>query len=329
MTEQQEPERPTEFNKEFRTKVYQHVQKYAAPSLARTVFETLLTFLIFYSCLFVGWLDWPPLAIRIVSVLIAGLARMRVFIIFHDVAHGSSIPLSHPLNLPVGTALGTVCLTPYFWWQSGHNYHHRHSNNLDKKQYAQSCPWTSSQLRSVPLWQKIVYVLVFGKFTLLSLSHFLYFTIGQRFFAKWYENALIVAEWSALAYFFGTRIIVLELITAYIGSFCGFFLFHSQHTFHNVYKRNEADWHPFDNGLRGSSFLQVPRPLKFFTYGIEYHHVHHINALVPGYRLQQCHEAAGEMFDMVPRTTLSSSIEMLKYNVYNEKLQSFEELYFD
>jgi hypothetical protein len=42
--------------------------------------------------------------------------------------------------------------------------------------------------------------------------------------------------------------------------------------------------------LLGSSFIQIPYLLKYFTMGIEYHHIHHTNAKIPGYNLQQYHE---------------------------------------
>ena len=32
--------------------------------------------------------------------------------------------------------------------------------------------------------------------------------------------------------------------------------------------------------------------LKFFTLGIEYHHIHHASTRVPCYKIQQCHEEA-------------------------------------
>ena len=101
----------------------------------------------------------------------------------------------------------------------------------------------------------------------------------------------------------------------------GLFFFHIQHTFEDV-KRRENITH-LEQGLLGASFLQVPNFLKYFTFGIEYHHIHHLNAKVPGYLLRQCHDAAErEKIDywwMVHRVGWKEIVD-IKYVLYDEKL---------
>jgi fatty acid desaturase len=46
----------------------------------------------------------------------------------------------------------------------------------------------------------------------------------------------------------------------------------------------------YANAMEGSSLMVVPRWMKFFTAGIEYHHIHHLNAKVASYSLQACHD---------------------------------------
>lgn len=40
----------------------------------------------------------------------------------------------------------------------------------------------------------------------------------------------------------------------------------------------------------------MPEIFKFFTLGIEYHHIHHLNAKVPSYYLRQCHDDGEKIF---------------------------------
>jgi len=65
-----------------------------------------------------------------------------------------------------------------------------------------------------------------------------------------------------------------------------------------------------DNGLEGCSHLQIGFPLNWFTLGIEYHHVHHLNARIPGYRLKAAHlyiqQHHPHFWQAVPTLTLSS-----------------------
>ena len=44
--------------------------------------------------------------------------------------------------------------------------------------------------------------------------------------------------------------------------------------------------------MHGSSFLYIPEALKYFTLGIEYHHIHHFRTRIPGYMLRAVHEGA-------------------------------------
>jgi omega-6 fatty acid desaturase (delta-12 desaturase) len=56
--------------------------------------------------------------------------------------------------------------------------------------------------------------------------------------------------------------------------------------------QNPVPWDRYAAAFDGSSFLQVHPLLKFFTLGIEYHHIHHLDIRVPGYSLQRCHDEA-------------------------------------
>jgi omega-6 fatty acid desaturase (delta-12 desaturase) len=68
------------------------------------------------------------------------------------------------------------------------------------------------------------------------------------------------------------------------------FLFHIQHVWphRGVYRAPKELHNRAAAGLLGSSYLSVPWWFSWATMGIEYHHIHHCNARVPGYRLQVC-----------------------------------------
>ena len=77
-----------------------------------------------------------------------------------------------------------------------------------------------------------------------------------------------------------------------------------------------------NSGLLGSSFIQVPKYLKYFTCGIEYHHIHHINAKIPGYNLQKYHEeviSKSNLFDNVVKLSMNDCYNNLQLRLYDEK----------
>lgn len=68
-----------------------------------------------------------------------------------------------------------------------------------------------------------------------------------------------------------------------------------------------------------------PAPLslwhRFFSVGIEYHHIHHLNAHVPCYNLRACHESApAGMWTGVREITLKQGWETLKLVLWDEQV---------
>ena len=66
-------------------------------------------------------------------------------------------------------------------------------------------------------------------------------------------------------------------------------VFFVQHNFPGSYASNEQDWSYFKGAIEGSSFLQLPPILNWFTADIAYHHIHHLSERIPNYRLRYCH----------------------------------------
>ncbi|WP_413296407.1 fatty acid desaturase [Synechococcus sp. MIT S9452] len=82
-------------------------------------------------------------------------------------------------------------------------------------------------------------------------------------------------------------------------------VFFIQHNFPGSYASSEEDWSYFKGALEGSSFLQMPALLNWFTADIAYHHIHHLSERIPNYRLSQCHQANLHLLDGVRRLRLS------------------------
>ena len=106
-----------------------------------------------------------------------------------------------------------------------------------------------------------------------------------------------------------------------ISSSLGVILFHNQHTFNPPYVVSNNTWNKKDSGLKGSSFIQIPKYLKYFTMGIEYHHIHHMNASIPGYHLQGIHEGVCQTsneFDTITILSMKDCYHNLWLALYDE-----------
>ena len=76
-------------------------------------------------------------------------------------------------------------------------------------------------------------------------------------------------------------------------------VFFVQHNFPGSYASDEKDWSYFKGAIEGSSFLQMPAILNWFTADIAYHHIHHLSERIPNYRLRDCHHANLHLLDDV------------------------------
>jgi acyl-lipid omega-6 desaturase (Delta-12 desaturase) len=100
----------------------------------------------------------------------------------------------------------------------------------------------------------------------------------------------------------------------------GIWLFYVQHQFEDAYWQSSAEWDFTDAALRGSSYLKLPRVLQFFTGNIGLHHVHHLNARIPNYRLQRAHDE-NAIFEQVPTLSLWEALRTVKLKLWDDDLQ--------
>merc|ERR1711920_134166 len=110
----------------------------------------------------------------------------------------------------------------------------------------------------------------------------------------------------------------LELLTVAVYGAIGHVLFHIQHTFESSYKSRAPYYSAYVNCFLGCSFLVLPRWLKWFSLGIEYHHIHHLNPQVPCYHLESCHASALDFWVDVTAVSLREMFATLSFSVYDE-----------
>jgi omega-6 fatty acid desaturase (delta-12 desaturase) len=111
-----------------------------------------------------------------------------------------------------------------------------------------------------------------------------------------------------------------------IGANLGVMFFHSQHGFNPSYVVNNKSFNQKDSGLLGSSFIQVPYFLKYFTGNIEYHHIHHMNSKIPSYNLQSYHkDFKNNNIVKLTLTDCYNNLWLVLYDEDNNKFITFNE----
>ena len=90
----------------------------------------------------------------------------------------------------------------------------------------------------------------------------------------------------------------------------GSYLFYAQHNFPDVSFNDSAGWTYEKAALESSSFMRTNRIMAWFTGNIGYHHVHHLNARIPFYRLPEVLREIPEL--QTPKTTSLNPMEIIR-----------------
>ena len=98
----------------------------------------------------------------------------------------------------------------------------------------------------------------------------------------------------------------------------GVWLFYVQHQFEDVMWARADGWAHHDAALKGSSYYDLPGPLRWLTANIGIHHVHHLNSRIPYYRLGEVMRDHPELKN-VGRVTIWQSLGSVRLSLWCEK----------
>jgi acyl-lipid omega-6 desaturase (Delta-12 desaturase) len=149
-----------------------------------------------------------------------------------------------------------------------------------------------------------------------------YWKSDKEYWHMFWNNVVLLSIWVLMCWAFGTaRFFTIYLISASIAGGVGIILFTVQHNFEHSYASDSGNWDYDTGAIKGSSFLILPRWLNWFTANIAYHHVHHLSAKIPNYRLIGCHNEYRDLFSDVTRVKLSQIHKALKYILWDTRTQ--------
>lgn len=277
-----------------------------------------------------------PLALRVVCSALTGLLIVRMFVLFHDFMHRAILRGSR-----VATAIfhgfGVAILVPPTVWKETHNYHHAHTAKIIGSHVGSFAMVTTTMWRSMTPRQRLMYRAVRHPLTIF-LAYGTVFLWGMAIapFLRAPRRhpdaaisvlvhlglvALVVARfgWASAAF-----AIVLPMA---IACALGAYLFYAQHNFPGVYVAERTRWTYTDAALRSSSYLELGPLMRYFTANIGYHHVHHLNAGIPFYRLPEAMEGVPELrhpttITLSPRTIVAC-LRLALWDPQREELVPF------
>jgi len=329
------------------------VDRYATPSDVRG-FLQLLSVVVPIAALWfaiaIASPDSPWLAAAATWCL--SLFLLRGFVLMHDCGH-HSLFRSKPLNRVGGFLLGVLAGIPQPVWAENHRYHHVTNGNWARYRGPLNVACVSDYLE-MDAGQRRRYRLT-RDILMAPIAGCLYFLVNPRVTwlrATWqllrrraartddgrspadaappkrvtsthyrhmtWNNLALLSGWALMAWAVGpVPFFLAYVISGALAGGYGLILFTVQHNFEHAYASADEGWCRDEAALHGTSFLVLPRWINWITADAAYHHVHHLCAGVPNYRLAACHAEHAALFATVRRVGLFEIPAALKHVLWD------------
>lgn len=154
--------------------------------------------------------------------------------------------------------------------------------------------------------------------TVIASHRSQYWQTGAEFWDVLLNNIFVVGSWFILSYLTEPRLflslyaIVMTLAGAIF--ICVFFV---QHNFEGSYAHKTDDWDYLRGAIEGSSYLDLPPILRWFTADISYHTIHHLSERIPNYHLAACHRVNHHLLGKVTTLWMGDLLHCSKFILWD------------
>jgi acyl-lipid omega-6 desaturase (Delta-12 desaturase) len=132
------------------------------------------------------------------------------------------------------------------------------------------------------------------------------------------NNICVLGSWVVLSHVLGAGFFLsVYSIVLTIAAVIFIYLFFVQHIFEGTYAHKNADWDYLLGALEGSSYLELPTILKWFTADIGYHNIHHLSERIPNYYLEACHQQNIHLLSTVKTLRMGDMLDCAKYILWD------------
>ncbi|MDF2193122.1 fatty acid desaturase [Paraflavitalea sp. CAU 1676] len=274
------------------------------------------------------WAPW--LGLRILSSIVSGLLLVRMFVIYHDHQHHTILHKSVLADM-IMSVFGIYMLAPTSIWKRSHDHHHKHNSKLFSASIGSFPIATRQKYLTMGAGERVGYLAIRHPLT-IGLGYFTMFLLGmcvssflsspRKHFDALIALILHIGAAVCIFMFLGWEAWLLMFFVPFVIAFAlGSYLFYAQHNFPGVTFCSNQDWAYDKAALESSSYMTMNPIMHWFTANIGYHHIHHLNAKIPFYRLPEVMKHFPEL--QAARTTSlhpRDIIACLKLKVWDQEL---------
>jgi acyl-lipid omega-6 desaturase (Delta-12 desaturase) len=147
-----------------------------------------------------------------------------------------------------------------------------------------------------------------------------YWHTRDEFLGLFFNNVCVIVGCIAFSYFLEIKFFLsIYLITLTFSSAISILSFSVQHTFEGSYAHQTEGWNYVMGAIKGSSYLQLPTILKWFSADIGYHNIHHLSEKIPNYHLENCHRRNILLLSDVKILRIRDVPECFKFILWDSK----------
>ena len=146
---------------------------------------------------------------------------------------------------------------------------------------------------------------------------------ATEFWDLLFNNICVVSGGIILSYLLGAGFflsIYLSVLT--FSAVIFIWVFFVQHIFEGSYAHNTEGWDYLSGAIEGSSYLELPTILKWFTADIGYHNIHHLSERIPNYNLEACHHENIHLLSRVKTLRSSDMLACAKFILWDSDSNS-------
>jgi omega-6 fatty acid desaturase (delta-12 desaturase) len=262
---------------------------------------------------YVGAVFMQPLWAKALFGILTGLSLVRLFILYHDHQHKSILNRSKAADA-FFWFFGVWMLSPPSIWKRSHDHHHKHNCKLYTSSIGSFPVVTIKKYQSLTRGERFAYDFIRSPFA-IGFGYVFVFIIGMclnSFISnrgRHWDSLLTLVFHAALGFatywFLGWENLVFAFFLPYLVTFAmGSYLFYAQHNFPGTVFADKDGWTYVSAALESSSYMRMNPVLQWFTGNIGFHHIHHLNAHIPFYRLPEAYKAIPELRERAKETSL-------------------------
>lgn len=310
------------------------VVPYQQADTGKAVFQLLSTFLPFLAL-------WATMYISLqwhytVTLALAGVTAfflVRIFIIQHDCGHQSFLKSKKWNNL-LGYFSSFFSTIPYRYWAKVHNAHHGHNSQMEQRGIGDINFLTVEEYRQRSFGGKLLYRFVRTPVFQFIFAPALYLIISNRLplfrvktwgRAQWPQllnNLSILLVYGLLALVLGWKqFLLVHIPIVFLFGVIAFWFFYVQHQHEHNYKQPKEKWDFLLASIQGSTYYKLPKVFQWLSGNIGYHHIHHLNSLIPNYHLEKCALENPVLNRHVNTLTFMQSIKCVSHKLWDEEQQ--------